>query len=249
LNLDEETVAKWARQKTYCQHLRARRKSKLDPYKPIIQRWLEQHPYSAAQIFQRLRAEEGYTGGFTILADYVRSVRRVRALALLTLAFAPGECAQVDWGCAGSMAVGSTRRRLSFFVMVLCYSRLCYLEFSLGEATEHFLSAHQNAFQFLGGVPLKVLIDNPKTAVLKHPSGEKSLRIREVRNAAASAARKADVVILSVSGHTELPVTIRAWLDLWLRLLDKEHPEQYRPTRRNRFFPTRSLIGVQKESL
>ena len=36
LNLDEETVAKWARQKTYCQHLRARRKSKLDPYKPII---------------------------------------------------------------------------------------------------------------------------------------------------------------------------------------------------------------------
>jgi Integrase core domain len=92
-----------------------------------------------------------------------------------TLAFAPGECAQVDWGCAGSMAVGSTRRRLSFFVMVLCYSRLCYLEFSLGEATEHFLSAHQNAFQFLGGVPLKVLIDNPKTAVLKHPSGEKPL--------------------------------------------------------------------------
>ena len=58
LNLDEETVAKWVRQKTYCRHLRARRKSKLDPYKPIIQRWLEQHPYSAAQIFQRLRAEQ-----------------------------------------------------------------------------------------------------------------------------------------------------------------------------------------------
>ena len=53
LNLDEETVAKWVRQKTYCQHLRARRKGKLDPHKPIIQRWLEQHPYSAAQIFQR----------------------------------------------------------------------------------------------------------------------------------------------------------------------------------------------------
>src|SRR5271166_3767627 len=101
--------------------------------------------------------------------------RRVRAPAFLTLAFAPGECAQVDWGCAGSMAVESTRRRLSFFVMVLCYSRFCYLEFSLGEATEHFLSAHQNAFQFLGGVPLKVLIDNPKTAVLLHPSGEKPL--------------------------------------------------------------------------
>jgi transposase len=83
----------------------------------------------------------------------------VRAPAFLTLAFAPGECVQVDWGCAGSMAVGSTRRRLSFFVMVLCYSQLCYVEFSLGEATEHFLSAHQNAFEFLGGVPSKVLIN------------------------------------------------------------------------------------------
>ncbi len=75
LNLDEETVAKWARQKTYCQHLRSRRKSKLDPYKPIIQRWLEQHPYSAMQIFQRLRAEQAYTGGISILTDYVRASR------------------------------------------------------------------------------------------------------------------------------------------------------------------------------
>ena len=96
----------------------------------------------------------------------------MRAPAFLTLVFAPGECAQVDWGCAGSMAVGSTRRRLSFFVMVLCYSRFCYLEFSLGEATEHFLAAHQNAFEFFGRVPAKIIIDNPKTAVLKHPAGE-----------------------------------------------------------------------------
>jgi hypothetical protein len=44
LNLDEETVARWARLKTYSQRLNARPKSKLDPYKPIIQRWLEQHP-------------------------------------------------------------------------------------------------------------------------------------------------------------------------------------------------------------
>ena len=121
LNLDEETVAKWARAKNYTQRSsNTQRKSKLDPYKVIIQRWLERHSYTATQIFQRLRAEEGYTGGFTILTDYVRTVRRVRAPAFLTLAFAPGECAQVDWGCAGSMAVGSTRRRLSFFVMVLC---------------------------------------------------------------------------------------------------------------------------------
>src|SRR6266436_8284709 len=174
LNLDEETVAKWARAKNYTKGggKTLVRKSKLEPYKIIIQRWLERHSYTATQIFQRLRAEEGYTGGFSILKDYVRTVRRVRAPAFLTLVFAPGECAQVDWGCAGSMAIGSTRRRLSFFVMVLCYSRFCYVEFTLGEATEHFLAAHQNALEFLGRVPAKFLIDNPKTAVLKHSAGE-----------------------------------------------------------------------------
>src|SRR6202035_2161110 len=72
LNLDEETVARWARLKTYYQRLNARPKSKLDPYKPIIQRWLEQHPYTATQTFQRLRAEAAYTGGISILRDYVR---------------------------------------------------------------------------------------------------------------------------------------------------------------------------------
>jgi hypothetical protein len=50
------------------------------------------------------------------------------------------------------------------------------------------------------------------------------LGIREVRNGAAGAARSADAVILSVSGRTELPGTIRAWLDMWLGLLEKENP-------------------------
>ena len=67
LNLDEETVAKWARAKNYTQAGKTlARKSKLEPYKIIIQRWLERHAYTATQIFQRLRAEEGYTGGFTM---------------------------------------------------------------------------------------------------------------------------------------------------------------------------------------
>ena len=89
--------------------------SKLDAFKPPIRAWLEQHDYTATQIFQRLRAEAGYSGGMSILKDYVRLVRPVHRPAFLTLAFAPGECAQVDWGCAGVMSVGDTRRRLSFW--------------------------------------------------------------------------------------------------------------------------------------
>ena len=134
LGIHPQTVAKYLALGSYHPRRPPRRTSKLDPFKPTIQRWLERYPYSATQILQRLQAEEGYQGGFSILKDYVRLVRPVRKPAFLTLAFAPGECAQVDWGCAGALQIASTRRRLSFFVMVLCHSRMIYIEFSLGEA-------------------------------------------------------------------------------------------------------------------
>jgi hypothetical protein len=51
------------------------------------------------------------------------------------------------------------------------------------------------------------------------------LGIPEVRNAGASGARGADIVVVSVSGHTELPGTIRVWLDMWLLLLRRKKPD------------------------
>ena len=50
------------------------------------------------------------------------------------------------------------------------------------------------------------------------------LGIRELRNGAASAGRKADVVAVSASGLREFPGAVRAWLDMWLWLLEDEHP-------------------------
>ncbi len=175
LGLDHETVAKYARASSYPRRSRVKRASKLDAFKPAINRWLERHPYSATQILQRLRGEEGYTGGFSILKEYVRAVRPARHPAFLSLAFAPGEAAQVDWGCAGAITLGATRRRLSFFVMVLSHSRMVYVEFTCGESLEHFLACHQNALEFFGGTPGVILIDNLKTGVLRHPFGEKAV--------------------------------------------------------------------------
>jgi transposase len=172
LNLHERTVAKWLSMGRFQPQQVAPRPSKLDAYKGMLVRWLETHPYTATQIFLRLR-EQGYTGGITIVKDYVHHVRPSRAPAFLTLAFAPGECAQVDWGQFGSIAVGNTQRRLSFFMMVLCYSRLLYVEFTLSETMEHFLACHQHAFESFGGrVPAKIMVDNLKSAVLQRVIGE-----------------------------------------------------------------------------
>lgn len=171
LGLHAQTVAKWVR----CAQYRARqavpRSSRLDPFKARIVRLLESHPYSAQQIYQRLR-EEGFAGGCTIVKDYVRRVRPPRREAFLKLSFAAGECAQLDWGEFGSIGVGSTRRRLSFFVMVLCYSRLMYVEFTVAQTMEHFLAAHEHAFAAFQGCPTRLMIDNLKSAVLTRVVGE-----------------------------------------------------------------------------
>jgi transposase len=171
LNLDHRTVARWANEKRYLPRRSAKRPSKLDPFKNDIVRMLEKHPYSARQIYQRIQ-QNGFDGGITIVTDYVRKIRPPKTKPYLKLVFAPGECAQVDWGSYGNVRVGSTSRRLSFFVMVLCHSRMMYVEFTVSQTMEHFLGCHQNAFHFFGSVPHKIMVDNLKSAVLKRTLGK-----------------------------------------------------------------------------
>ena len=170
LALDARTVAKWAAVEQFRPRAGVPRTSKLDAFKGQIVRWLDAHPYSAQQIFQRL-GEAGFEGGLTIVKKYVRRIRPRRQEAFLKLDFAAGECAQVDWGEWGTIGVGSTRRRLSFFVMVLCYSRRMYLEFTVSQQMEFFLACHENAFAAFGGVPRRLMIDNLKSAVLQRLVG------------------------------------------------------------------------------
>ena len=170
LAMDPRTVAKWAGVEQFRPRAGVVRTSKLDPFKGQIVRWLDTHPYSAQQIFQRLR-EAGYAGGPTIVRAYVQRIRPRPAQAFLKLDFAAGEAAQVDWGEFGTIAVGSTQRRLSFFLMVLCHSRRMYLEFTVSQQMEFFLACHENAFAAFGGVPARIMVDNLKSAVLQRLVG------------------------------------------------------------------------------
>lgn len=173
LGLHWQTVSKWEKCPRYERRaapVATQRAGKLDAFKGMIVRLLETHPYTTAQLLTRLRAE-GYSGGYSILKDFVRAVRPKNAPAFLTLHFQPGQCAQVDWGSWGTLRVGSTRRALSFFVMVLCWSRRLYLEFTYGQSQEHWLACHQHAFEYFGGAVAEVMCDNTKTAVLSHPLG------------------------------------------------------------------------------
>jgi transposase len=55
---------------------------KLGPWQPAIdvivqedKSWPRRQRHTAKRIFERLREEHGYTGGYTIVKDYVRQVK------------------------------------------------------------------------------------------------------------------------------------------------------------------------------
>ena len=172
VNLDHRTIANWLKQERYIPRKSPNKPGKLEPFKAEIVGMLERHSYTAKQIFQHIQEELNYDGSYSTVKKYVRKVRPKRSQAYLKLSFSPGECAQVDWGSFGSVNVGETRRRLSFFVMVLCYSRMMYVEFTVSQTMEHFLSCHQNAFQYFGRCPSRIMVDNLKSAVLRRIIGQ-----------------------------------------------------------------------------
>ena len=175
MNLDRKTVRKILKQGEYPglkQKQPARRGSILDPFKADIRRYLkESSDLTAVQIHRRLVDHHDYPGEITLVREYIRQLRQKDNEAFLRLTFLPGECAQVDWGTFGTIPVGDTHRRLSAFVMVLAYSRLMYIEFTLSEKMDAFLEAHVRAFKAFNGVTRRVLYDNCKTVVLDRRAG------------------------------------------------------------------------------
>jgi hypothetical protein len=89
------------------------------------------------------------------------------------------DCAQIDWGSFGGVVVGNTRRRLSFFVMVLPLAAACLWSSRVSQTKEHFLACHEHAFAELG-VPSKLMVDNLKSAVLQRLASVAPVLIRAI---------------------------------------------------------------------
>jgi len=121
----------------------------------------------APAVLERLR-RLGYTGGITVVRDYLRRTRpRAQREAFLTLDFHPGAALQVDWGDFG-YAIPGCPRRVSALVMALCYSRYLYIEFTLSQTFGTFVRAMERGLAFFGGTTLVDIFDNMKTVVLVH---------------------------------------------------------------------------------
>ena len=148
------------------------RRPKLEPYTGVIDRILEddlarprKQRHTAKRIFERLRDEHGYYGGYTTVKDYVREHRRQTREMFVPLSHPPGH-AQCDFGEA-LVVIGGVERKAHCFVIDLPHSDGCFVKAYPAETTEAFLDGHVSAFAFLGGVPQSILYDNARLAVAK----------------------------------------------------------------------------------
>ena len=119
--------------------------------------------HTAKRIFERLREEHGYTGGYTIVKDYVRLRKLSQREMFVPLAHPPGD-AQADFGEA-MVVIGGLERKAHYLVVDLPQSDDCFVMAFPAETTEAFLEGHNHAFAYFGGVPRTILYDNTKIAV------------------------------------------------------------------------------------
>lgn len=139
-------------------------------YEQDIEQWYQQGIH-ASTMCRALIHKHSYAGSYDSVRRFVKKlkVKDVVKNASCILYFAPAEAAQVDFGKGVEIIDSSTGEIMDtwFFVMTLCYSRHMYVEFVRDQTVETWLGCHRRAFEFFGGVPQKVIIDNPKCAIIK----------------------------------------------------------------------------------
>ena len=169
-NIDPRTARKYASSSVRPGYtLTDSKPSKLDAYKQQIDVWLEEAPYSAVRLLEKL-TEQGFDGKYSIVKEYARGKKKdLDEKATVRFETVPGLQAQMDWGFFEDHQVledGKTQK-LYCFLMILGYSRMRYIEFVTNMSTNTLIRCHQNAFRYWGGYPEEILYDNMKQVVIK----------------------------------------------------------------------------------
>lgn len=148
--------------------IKAHRPSKLDPYKPLIDQWLaddiknnRKQRHTAKRIHERLVTECGASPSVSTVERYVRCAKAARSAEnerYLDLAWSPGE-AQADFG-ESDFYIRGVRCRQSYFVLTFPFSNVGLAQVFPGENVECVCQALRNIFEFIGGVPQKIVFDN-----------------------------------------------------------------------------------------
>ena len=149
------------------QTLKASAMYRLSEYKNEIGGWLKQSNITHTQI-QRLLLAEGVMVSPRSINRYIAKEFPKMPKSTIHIKTVPGQEGQVDFGYVGMMKDKSGQLRKTYaFVMCLSHSRYRYVEFVTSQDQRSWAQLHINAFQFFGGVPCQIVLDNLKAGVIK----------------------------------------------------------------------------------
>ena len=142
-------------------------RKRLEKFDEQIKGWLEEDNITITQIC-RLMKEVGEEFAESTVRRYVRDKYDRKKNVTIRIVTEAGEEGQVDYGYCGMMKDEKDQlKKVYIFVMTLSYSRYRYVEFTFKQNVRSWVQCHINAFEFFGGVPKRIILDNLKSGVIK----------------------------------------------------------------------------------
>ncbi len=153
--------------------------SLVGPFADKVSEWWMQG-VQATTIFRTLRRAHGFTGSYSSVRRFVQGLSRTQPKLTTILDFDVADAVQVDFGHGPKLVDPRTGELAQtwVFVMTLCWSRHQYSELVFDQKVPTWLACHRRAFEFFGGVPRRVIIDNLKSGITracaKEPEAQRS---------------------------------------------------------------------------
>lgn len=143
------------------------RESAVEPFREDALKWVEKGLAPTA-VWRKLKLK-GFTGSVGSVKRFVRRHQKSNPKAYVVLQFEPGQAVQVDFGTGPKLMhpITGKKTQTHVFVMTLCDSRHMYAELVWDQTSATWLRCHRNAFEFFGGMPREVIIDNLKSAITR----------------------------------------------------------------------------------
>ena len=234
-SLSRNTIKKWlkAPNDSAVKYQRAKRPGKLASCESRLLLALEadarrpkKDRRTALMLFKEI-LNEGYTGGYSIVCDFVRRWRNQGGQsksAYVPLRFALGEAFQFDWS-EEWLVIGGLHRKVLAAHTKLCASRAFMLSGYPSQSHEMLFEAHTRAFRAFGGVPKRGIYDNMKTAVDKVSRGNG--RVVNTRFFAMTAHYLFDPDFCNVASGWEKGVVEKNVQDMRRRLWNEAKQQQF----------------------
>ena len=175
------TVKRYVRAGGWTPYGKPRRAGKLDGVGEWLAATFRQHRGNADVVRQELERQHGIQVSLRTVERAVRPLRQaLRAEARATVRFEtpPGRQLQIDFG-ETRVEIGEETLRTYLFVATLGYSRRCYVRAFRHERQSAWLAGIEGAFQYFGGVPEELLLDNARALVTNHDAATREVKFNE----------------------------------------------------------------------